>query len=328
MSLFDETRSVERPQFFMGQTLEASDLDGISDFHRAMRWLHNRSLHQVGIGNGLAVSGKRGDREVRVQPGYALDSLGREIVLLDDQVEAVPPVAGERDGGPVFYDLTVSYPSDADLEEAESRAGICRTRGTVRRRERPVFCWVRLKRDVSDRLRPLSEKHALDIQSGVKIVLARAAVRNCKLDADLSIAVRRAGVPPHVPRIVCGQTSAQWDGWTIPNPDEEEGGDLLIGLRAPVDTTDAELRMTPCFWARVAGPRPLTFTVPSNDIESPDIHVAALDVPAFVQNPASTGFECFVPVFAIQSEIGNDVVEELVDAARKAWGVMWLAVEA
>ena len=327
MSLFDETRSVERPRFFTGQTLEASDLDGIADFHRAMRWLHNRSLHQVGIGNGLAVSGKRGDREVCVQPGYALDSLGREIVLLDEQVEPVPPVAGERDGGPVYYDLTVSYPDDADLKEAESRAGICRTRGTVRLRERPVFCWVRLKRDVSDRLRPLSEKHALDIQSGLKIVLARAEVRNCKLDADLSIAVRRNARPPHVPRIVCGRTGVQWEAWTIPNPDEEEGGNLLIGLRGPVDTTEAELRITPCYWARIVGPRPLTFTVPSTDIEGSDIHVAALEVPAFVQDPTSTGFECFVAVFALQTEIGEDMTDELIDAARKAWGITWLAVE-
>src|SRR5215210_5535230 len=107
MSLFDETRSVERPHFFDGQALFASDLDGIADFHRGMRWLHNSSLHQIGIGNGLAVSGRRGDREVLVQAGYALDSLGREIVLLDTQTEPVPPVAGERDGGPVYYDLTV-----------------------------------------------------------------------------------------------------------------------------------------------------------------------------------------------------------------------------
>ena len=165
--MFDDTRTVERPQFFDGQQLFAADLDGIVAFHRAMRWLHNRSLHQPGVGNGFAVSGRRGDREVPVQPGYALDSEGRELVLLETHVEPVPPVAGEPGGGPAFFDLVVSYPSDDDLEEAETREGVCLPRGVVRLREHPVFCWVRLIRDVNDRLRPLSEAQALEIQNGL-----------------------------------------------------------------------------------------------------------------------------------------------------------------
>src|SRR5262252_2770057 len=124
MSILDETRFIERLQFFNGQRLFASDLQGIEEFNREMRWLHNKSLHQPGIGNGYAVTGKKGDREVTIGPGYAIDALGREIVLGQDQIEPVPPVAGESDGSPVSYDLTVSYPPDADLEEAETRDGI------------------------------------------------------------------------------------------------------------------------------------------------------------------------------------------------------------
>ena len=82
MSLFDETRSVERPQFFMGQTLEASDLDGISDFHRAMRWLHNRSLHQVGIGNGLTMpSANAGAMSVRPELAGSAAGLAGAITI-------------------------------------------------------------------------------------------------------------------------------------------------------------------------------------------------------------------------------------------------------
>jgi hypothetical protein len=43
------------------------------------------------IGNGFAVAGKKGDREVTIGPGYAIDAEGREIVLTQDQVEPVPP---------------------------------------------------------------------------------------------------------------------------------------------------------------------------------------------------------------------------------------------
>ncbi len=64
---------VERLQFFDGQRLFASDLQQLEAFHRGMRELHNASLHQPGIGAGLAISGIPGDREVVVGPGYALD---------------------------------------------------------------------------------------------------------------------------------------------------------------------------------------------------------------------------------------------------------------
>ena len=42
-----------------------------------MRWLHNRSLHQPGVGNGYKVTGTQGDRQVTIGPGYALDAYGR-----------------------------------------------------------------------------------------------------------------------------------------------------------------------------------------------------------------------------------------------------------
>jgi hypothetical protein len=331
MSSFNDARSVERPAFFDGQALFASDLDGIAAFHRSMRWLHNRSLHQVGIGNGLAVSGRRGDREVRVQPGYALDSEGREIVLLDDQVESVPPVAGERDGGPVMFDLVVSYPDDDYLEVAETRAGICRPRGAVRLRERPVLCWVRLKRDVDDRLRPLEEADARAIQAGLKIVLARAAVRECKLDADLSIAERRNARPARQPRIACGRADAEWEAWTVEDPDAFEGGTLAIGLRTPVDTSGAELRRTPCYSARVFGPRPLFLPADDDGDGDGDDNggtLVLLDVPAFVQDPTPTGFECFVPVVSFRrGTLDVEDMPRVVSMAARTWSVTWLAVE-
>src|SRR4051794_3122474 len=105
---------LERLQFFNGQRLDAADLQGIDDLNRQMRWLHNQSLHQPGVGSGYAISGAKGDREVTIQPGYAIDSAGREIILTDAVVQAVPPVANDGAGNPVVYDLTVSYPGATD----------------------------------------------------------------------------------------------------------------------------------------------------------------------------------------------------------------------
>ena len=56
MGILDETGFVERPAFFNGQRLFDSDLQALEAFNREMRWLHNQSLHQPGIGRGLAVS--------------------------------------------------------------------------------------------------------------------------------------------------------------------------------------------------------------------------------------------------------------------------------
>ena len=152
MDLFDKTRAVERPRFFDGQQLFAEDLDGIADFHRAMRWLHNRSLHQPGIGNGFAVAGRRGEREVRVQPGYALDRNGAEIILLDTHVEPVPPVSSESDGGPVFFDLTVVLSVRGRARGGrDARGRLPAHAASSAGGKQPVFCWVRLGRDRSGR---------------------------------------------------------------------------------------------------------------------------------------------------------------------------------
>ena len=94
MSFVEATRSVERQTFFDGQRLFAADLQALEGFNREMRWLHNRSLHQPGIGNGFAVSGRKGDRQVIVGPGYAIDDIGHEIVLTSSRTIPVPPVAG------------------------------------------------------------------------------------------------------------------------------------------------------------------------------------------------------------------------------------------
>ena len=136
---------IERLQFFNGQRLTADDLESINDFNEEMRLMHNSSLHPSGVASGYAITGNKGnDRQVTIQPGYALDSTGHEIILTQSQVLAVPPVANDGYGNPVQFDLTVSYPEASDLVETETRVGVCVGSGAVRLRESPVFCWMRL----------------------------------------------------------------------------------------------------------------------------------------------------------------------------------------
>jgi hypothetical protein len=276
MSILDQTRFIERQQFFNGQRLFKDDLQTLEAFNREMRWLHNKSLHQPGISNGFAVTGKKGDREVTIGPGYAIDREGHEIVLIRDQIEAVPPTAGEPDGTPTFYDLTVAY-LDEELEEAELREGICNQRGAVRLREEPVFCWVRL--DSNGQPREAREKQ--EILSGMRLVLARAQVLNCELYQDLSIAERLNARPATLPYVCCGTYQSDWRPKLFApiDPDVMFGNaELLnlidrfamglgffpwvlpIGLVATVDTSACGFINTPCYSARIAGPRLRRFT--------------------------------------------------------------------
>ncbi len=211
MGRLDEMSLIERQQFFDGQRLFAADLQMLEAFHREMRWLHNQSLHQPGIGNGFAVSGEKGAREVVVGAGYAIDNEGREIVLTETHVEPVPPAAGELDGGPAVFDLTVAYPPDEYLETAETRAGVCRDQGAVRLREAPVFCWVRLRETEDGTFVAVDDRLGKEIEAGQKIVLARAEVMNCQLNKVLSVAQRRSARPPKQPYIACGETRPDWE---------------------------------------------------------------------------------------------------------------------
>lgn len=266
MGVLDETRFVERLQFFDGQRLFASDLQGIEAFNREMRWLHNRSLHQPGVGSGFAVYGKKGDRTVTIGPGYAIDARGREIVLTETPADPlpIPPVAAETDGRSVFYDLTVSYPDDQELEESEFRQGICDSRGVVRLREAPVLCWVRLQRDEHGNLLVQSPTLKARIVEGLAIILARIEVLNCRLEADVSTAERRNARPSLQPQVAAGSEAPDW---RLPGGVQPVLLDIAaepsvtsIALEAEIDTSFAGFVNTPHYTARISGDRIISIT--------------------------------------------------------------------
>jgi hypothetical protein len=79
-------KPLERLNYFNGQRLQAADFRLEQDYHiRVRRWL-NRSLYTSGIASGLQVYAIKEQPRVRVMPGLAIDHLGREIILLDEQI--------------------------------------------------------------------------------------------------------------------------------------------------------------------------------------------------------------------------------------------------
>lgn len=317
MGVLDETRFVERMKFFNGQRLFAADLQGVEAFNREMRWLHNQSLHQPGIGRGFAVSGFKGDRQVTIGPGYAIDARGREIVLTQPQVLQVPPVSTDKNGQSIFFALTVSYPEDTDLEEAELRLGLCDTRGAVRLQEMPIFCWVPLERDELGSLHATGKLNS-DIQQGMKIVLGRVEVLNCRLQHIISIAQRQPARPDCGPHIACGIADPEWR----PKLNENQVADLVskeyIAFTAVIDTSKAGFRITPRYSAHIPGPRIVEETLLIDFLRILDVQLTSFTVLLLICNPFLLSQGCD------DVKVGR---KRIVDWIINNWKVTWMGVE-
>ncbi len=305
MSNAGDAAALQRALFFDGQLLGAADLNTLFDYNRELRWWHNRSLHNWGIAFGLEVAGDKGARVVSVQPGYALDCLGRDLVLTDRLDVPIPATAG-----PLSYFLVAAYADDNSLPAAQ-RAGPCDAAGTVRLAERPDLRWVRPDDPAADsRFRP-----------GQDIVLASIQVQNCRLAAAAADKERRYALSAPQPLIMAGQTTAgrtPWDLWT-----ESE---VVLGVQTQVDTTAAGFGATPRYMAHVMG----------NRMENQDI---TWDGHALVSAPTATGFllQVLMPrdlriganARANPSSILDQDPGHVAKWIRRegAWCVVWMGVE-
>jgi hypothetical protein len=292
---------LERVTFFNGQRLTAADLTEAQRVLREQRWLHNRSLHSWGIGFGLAVSGQKGDSKVTIAPGYAVDCLGREIILTQAQTRLVPPVAGDESGEPQAYFLIISYPADDELVTAARRDGVCAPGGAVRLIETPHLGWLAWDK----------------LHYGFDLILAQAWVQNCRLARPLSFKQRRSARPAPLPYIASGRTDPANTVW-----EEVKPGDIIVGFATQVDTSPAHFRTTPAYQAHIMGNR--------RKLEDPPDWV--IDGFTHIRWPTPTGFrlEVMLPEGTIQpggiplnppAPLSMETLREL------GWHVVWLGME-
>jgi hypothetical protein len=99
-----ETASFIRPRFFAGQLLTEDDLGALIDYVVTKNRFHNARLFGAGVVCGLEVEcGPCDGSQIVVQPGYALDCCGNDLVLTCKQtLDLVPMIrdlAAQRDGG-------------------------------------------------------------------------------------------------------------------------------------------------------------------------------------------------------------------------------------
>lgn len=356
MSLIDETKHLERRSFFASERLFDADLNDQESFHREMRWLHNRSLHQPGVGNGYKIVGAKGDREVFIGAGYALDALGREIILTRDMMVPIPPVAGEDLGRPAFYYLAVSYPDDSRLDEAEVREGVCGSRGAVRLTERPVLCWARLAIDSHSPTKilvPVSADLRNQVNSGMLIVLAVVEILQCRLNKDISeksLAPRRSARPPKLPYTASGvEAHPAWivepiAGLTPPAAPTLPA--LLLAsvrLRATVRVTTATFGAVPRYLVRVEGDRLLPADLAAKPgskaghvYAEPQVEVLldpnrtdhtkfAVQVSLLVYVPDQVAFDAIKGALFDTKDIGQR--DALTEHLRKSWSIVWVGIE-
>ena len=72
---------IKRVRYFDGEFLVEDDFIAEQDYHRNMRYRHNKDFHTWGIVTGLEATFTAGGTIVTISPGLAVDSEGKEIVL-------------------------------------------------------------------------------------------------------------------------------------------------------------------------------------------------------------------------------------------------------
>lgn len=91
-----ETASFVRPRFFAGQLLTEDDLGALIDYVVAKNRFHNARLFGAGVVCGLLVEcGPCNSSKIVVQPGYALDCCGNDLVLTCEQTLDIAPMIRE-----------------------------------------------------------------------------------------------------------------------------------------------------------------------------------------------------------------------------------------
>jgi hypothetical protein len=90
----NQQQGFKRINFFKGFLTTEKDWNDAERYHIDKRRLHSRMLHSAGIVKGYAGDLKvnaraRGDLSVEVQPGYAIDGMGNDLMIFDATIRNI-----------------------------------------------------------------------------------------------------------------------------------------------------------------------------------------------------------------------------------------------
>ena len=89
-----KVKGFKRINFFKGFLTTEHDWNDAERYHIEKRRLHNKMMHAPGVVFGfsgdLKVTARpRGDLSVEIQPGYAVDGQGRDLMLWDAEIKTL-----------------------------------------------------------------------------------------------------------------------------------------------------------------------------------------------------------------------------------------------
>ena len=96
--------TMARLNYFTGQALLTDDFKLEQQYYLNLLRINNASLRTYGIARGLEVQWQQGSLQLSISPGMAIDSLGREIILLNREIIKLDD---HLKTGP--YYLTINY---------------------------------------------------------------------------------------------------------------------------------------------------------------------------------------------------------------------------
>ena len=120
--------ALKRVNYFTHQFLREQDFKDEQAYHVEARRRHNMLFHSWGVVEGLEVQ-QHGDHEIFVQPGYAVDKAGREMVLIQTVSRNLSSFGHDSEA----Y-ITLTYHEEMEEEDHLSAGGV---EGYTRIREVP-----------------------------------------------------------------------------------------------------------------------------------------------------------------------------------------------
>ncbi|MFM6324924.1 MAG: tail fiber domain-containing protein [Microcystis panniformis] len=207
---------IKRLNYFNGQFLRAPDFTEEQTYHLEMRRRHNENLHTWGIADGLKLQYTIGSSQIEIAEGMAIDSKGREIVLVEK--------ANKDLSGFVNKTVYVTIAYEDELVDEKDETGV---KGFTRLKEIPTV--------------NVSENPPSAAQLSVQLILGRVTVNNegkiTATDEGEGVNRRRAA------GVVAGDLEARSLTLTDTNVDPSQWSRMRLGAAGRADL-QSNLRVT------------------------------------------------------------------------------------
>ncbi|MCZ8222593.1 MAG: tail fiber domain-containing protein [Microcystis sp. LE19-84.1B] len=223
---------IKRLNYFNGQFLRAPDFTEEQTYHLEMRRRHNENLHTWGIADGLKLQYTIGSSQIEIAEGMAIDSKGREIVLVEK--------ANKDLSGFVNKTVYVTIAYEDELVDEKDETGV---KGFTRLKEIPTV--------------NVSENPPSAAQLSVQLILGRVTVNNegkiTATDEGEGVNRRRAA------GVVAGDLEARSLTLTDTNVDPSQWSRMRLGAAGRADLQSS---------LKVAGNLEVTGTVDGRDVSA------------------------------------------------------------